>query len=39
MLLITTILDPELAPAAELAAVYHEHWEIEMGYDEIKKPS
>jgi len=34
--LITSILDPELAPAAELAAVYHERWEIEMGYDEIK---
>ena len=34
--LITSILDPALAPAAELAAVYHERWEIEMGYDEIK---
>lgn len=34
--LITSILDPAQAPAAELAAVYHERWEIEMGYDEIK---
>lgn len=34
--LITSILDPLQAPAAELAAVYHERWEIEMGYDEIK---
>jgi hypothetical protein len=34
--LITSILDPLQAPAAELATVYHERWEIEMGYDEIK---
>lgn len=34
--LITSILDPLQAPAAELASVYHERWEIEMGYDEIK---
>jgi len=34
--LITSILDTSLASAAELAAVYHERWEIEMGYDEIK---
>lgn len=34
--LITSILDPALAPAAELAAVYHERWEIEIGYSEIK---
>ena len=34
--LITSILDPALAPAAELAAVYRKRWEIEMGYDEIK---
>jgi Insertion element 4 transposase N-terminal/Transposase DDE domain len=26
--LITTILDPKLAPAKELAALYHERWEI-----------
>src|ERR687893_2204036 len=26
---LTTILDPQQAPAAELAALYHERWEIE----------
>ena len=34
--LVTTELDPACAPAAELAALYHERWEIETGYDEIK---
>jgi len=34
--LITTVLDPEQAPAAELAAVYHERWEVEGVLDEIK---
>jgi len=34
--LITTILDPELAPAQELAALYHERWEIETALDELK---
>ena len=34
--LITTLLDPEAAPAAELAALYHERWEIEIAYDEVK---
>ena len=34
--LITTILDPALAPAAELAALYHERWEIETTLDELK---
>ncbi|GAB3696677.1 IS4 family transposase [Actinocorallia lasiicapitis] len=34
--LATTILDPERAPAAQLAAVYHERWEIENGYAELK---
>ncbi|MCK9377407.1 MAG: IS4 family transposase [Syntrophobacterales bacterium] len=34
--LITTILDPEKAPAAELAALYHERWEIETALDELK---
>lgn len=34
--LITTILDPEQAPAAELAALYHERWEVEGVLDEIK---
>jgi hypothetical protein len=34
--LITTILDPLDAPAIELAAAYHERWEIEGLIDEIK---
>jgi IS4 transposase len=34
--LITTILDPRLAPAKELAALYHERWEIETTLDELK---
>jgi len=34
--LITTILDPVRAPAAELAALYHERWEIETALDELK---
>jgi hypothetical protein len=34
--LVTTILDPAQAPAAELAALYHERWEIETAFDEFK---
>jgi hypothetical protein len=34
--LVTTILDHELAPASELAALYHERWEIETAFDELK---
>ncbi len=34
--LITTILDPGLAPAKELAALYHERWEMETALDELK---
>ena len=34
--LITTILDHRLAPARELAAIYHERWEIENALDELK---
>jgi hypothetical protein len=34
--LLTTILDPEAAPAPELAALYHERWEIETALDELK---
>jgi len=33
--LITTLLDPETAPALELACAYHERWEIEVTVDEI----
>ncbi len=34
--LITTILDHNVAPAEELAALYHERWEIETALDELK---
>jgi hypothetical protein len=34
--LVTTIVDPAEAPAAELAALYHERWEIEGALDELK---
>ena len=34
--LVTTILDHESAPAAELAALYHERWQIETAFDELK---
>jgi len=34
--LLTTILNPEEAPAKELAALYHERWEIETTLDELK---
>jgi Transposase DDE domain len=34
--LVTTILDPAAAPAAELAALYHERWEIEGALAELK---
>lgn len=34
--LVTTILDPGAAPAAELAALYAERWEIEAALDELK---
>jgi Insertion element 4 transposase N-terminal/Transposase DDE domain len=34
--LVTTILDPDLAPAGELAALYTERWEIETALAELK---
>jgi hypothetical protein len=34
--LVTTILNPEAAPAQELAALYCERWEIENALDELK---
>jgi hypothetical protein len=34
--LVTTILDPAAGPAEELAALYHERWEIETALDELK---
>jgi hypothetical protein len=34
--LISSLLDPQTAPAVELAALYHERWEIENVFGEIK---
>lgn len=34
--LLTSLLDPEAAPALELAALYHERWEVEAVFDELK---
>jgi hypothetical protein len=34
--LVTSILDLEKAPAQDLAALYHERWEIETALDELK---
>ncbi len=34
--LLTSLVDAEGYPAAEIAAPYHERWEIELGYDEVK---
>ena len=34
--LVTTLLDPIKAPAAELAALYHERWQIETAMAELK---
>lgn len=36
-LLLTSLLDPERFPAAEIVALYHERWEIELGYNEVKR--
>lgn len=34
--LLVSLLDPVQYPAAEIVALYHERWELEMGYDEVK---
>lgn len=34
--LVTSVLDAQQAPAQELAALYHERWEIESALDELK---
>ena len=34
--LIVTLLDAEAHPAKELVALYHERWELEIAFDEIK---
>lgn len=33
---VTTILEPEAAPAEELAGLYPDRWEVETGLDELK---
>lgn len=33
--LVTTLLDPVAAPALDIAAAYHERWEIELVIDEV----
>jgi hypothetical protein len=34
--LLTSLLDSKKYPAKELIAMYHERWETEVGYDEVK---
>lgn len=35
-ILLTSLLDPLRYPASEIVELYHERWELELGYDEIK---
>jgi hypothetical protein len=34
--LLTSLIDPKQYPAVELRALYHERWELELGFGEIK---
>lgn len=34
--LLTSLIDPLKYPRDEVVALYHERWEIELGYDEVK---
>jgi hypothetical protein len=34
--LLTSLLDPTRHPAPEIVELYHERWELELGFDEIK---
>jgi hypothetical protein len=34
--LLTSMLDAEAFPASEVIPLYHERWELELGYDEVK---
>ena len=36
MTLLTSLIDPKKYPAKELVELYHERWETELGYDEVK---
>lgn len=33
---LTSLLDPIAYPAPEIAALYHERWEVELAFDEVK---
>jgi hypothetical protein len=35
-LLLTSLVDANAYPAREIVSLYHERWELELGYDEIK---
>jgi hypothetical protein len=34
--LLTSLLDPRQYPATQVIGLYHERWELELGYDEVK---
>jgi hypothetical protein len=34
--LLTSLLDPDTYPAHEIVELYHERWELELGFDEVK---
>lgn len=34
--LLTSLLDPIQYPASEIVELYHERWELELGFDEVK---
>jgi hypothetical protein len=34
--LVTSLLDPKQFPAPEIVELYHERWEAELGFDEVK---
>ena len=34
--LLTSLTDAQRYPAAEIVALYHERWELELGFDEVK---
>jgi hypothetical protein len=34
--LLTSLLDPATYPSAEIIALYHERWELEVAFDEVK---
>lgn len=36
-ILLTSLVDPKRYPAAQIIALYHERWELELGYNEVKR--